>query len=294
MSVKSRTSGASSVFVGKAPAPSANPSRAPIANVGPAIKKPFRTWRRSTPVSRTDMQAPPVIRSASCLDEPTPRRRPSQAVAGSVMTHRHRAGTSDDALKEVLPFCREGNATVRYAHKAGVISLTRATTSPGLGSRLSDGRVRLTKFVLESVHGHRSAQQEPAKDDVTSLGSLADPSRRALYEFVSRQAEPSRSGRGGGGRWPGPRRWPPITSIAWWRTGSWRCPSPGGQAGPGRGRPAGQALPAGVSGVHDQPAAPGLRAGGADLRRGGGERAHRSGVGGAQRIGPGLRARGRR
>ena len=34
------------------------------------------------------------------------------------------------------------------------------------------------------------AQQEPAKDDVTSLGSLADPSRRALYEFVTRQAEP--------------------------------------------------------------------------------------------------------
>ena len=35
------------------------------------------------------------------------------------------------------------------------------------------------------------AEQDPKRDDVTSLGSLADPSRRALYEFVSRQAEPS-------------------------------------------------------------------------------------------------------
>ena len=34
------------------------------------------------------------------------------------------------------------------------------------------------------------AEQESAKDDVASLGSLADPSRRALYEFVSGQAEP--------------------------------------------------------------------------------------------------------
>ena len=33
--------------------------------------------------------------------------------------------------------------------------------------------------------------QEPPSDDVTSLGSLADPSRRALYEFVSRQGEPT-------------------------------------------------------------------------------------------------------
>src|SRR4051812_11440736 len=32
--------------------------------------------------------------------------------------------------------------------------------------------------------------QEPAKDDITSLGSLADPSRRALYQFVTGQAEP--------------------------------------------------------------------------------------------------------
>jgi predicted ArsR family transcriptional regulator len=34
------------------------------------------------------------------------------------------------------------------------------------------------------------APREPAKDDITSLGSLADPSRRALYEFVTGQAEP--------------------------------------------------------------------------------------------------------
>jgi predicted ArsR family transcriptional regulator len=33
-------------------------------------------------------------------------------------------------------------------------------------------------------------EQEPAKDDVASLGSLADPSRRALYDFVTRQPEP--------------------------------------------------------------------------------------------------------
>jgi predicted ArsR family transcriptional regulator len=33
-------------------------------------------------------------------------------------------------------------------------------------------------------------EQEPAKDDVASLGSLADPSRRALYDFVARQPEP--------------------------------------------------------------------------------------------------------
>src|SRR5687768_18495624 len=33
--------------------------------------------------------------------------------------------------------------------------------------------------------------QDPGRDDVASLGSLADPSRRALYEFVSRQPEPT-------------------------------------------------------------------------------------------------------
>ena len=33
--------------------------------------------------------------------------------------------------------------------------------------------------------------QEQARDDVASLGSLADPTRRALYEFVTRQAEPA-------------------------------------------------------------------------------------------------------
>jgi predicted ArsR family transcriptional regulator len=33
--------------------------------------------------------------------------------------------------------------------------------------------------------------QNPERDDVVSLGSLADPSRRALYEFVSRQSEPT-------------------------------------------------------------------------------------------------------
>ena len=35
------------------------------------------------------------------------------------------------------------------------------------------------------------AEQGPPRDDVASLGSLADPSRRALYEFVSGQAEPA-------------------------------------------------------------------------------------------------------
>jgi predicted ArsR family transcriptional regulator len=35
------------------------------------------------------------------------------------------------------------------------------------------------------------AEQDPKRDDVASLGSLVDPSRRALYEFVSRQAEPT-------------------------------------------------------------------------------------------------------
>ena len=34
-------------------------------------------------------------------------------------------------------------------------------------------------------------EEDPARDDVASLGSLADSSRRALYEFVSRQAEPA-------------------------------------------------------------------------------------------------------
>ncbi|HEV3364622.1 MAG TPA: transcriptional regulator [Acidimicrobiia bacterium] len=34
------------------------------------------------------------------------------------------------------------------------------------------------------------AEQEPPRDDVTSIGSLGDPTRRALYEFVTRQAEP--------------------------------------------------------------------------------------------------------
>ena len=33
-------------------------------------------------------------------------------------------------------------------------------------------------------------KQEPAKDDVASLGSLSDPSRRALSEFVTLQPEP--------------------------------------------------------------------------------------------------------
>jgi predicted ArsR family transcriptional regulator len=36
-----------------------------------------------------------------------------------------------------------------------------------------------------------AAEQEPVRDDVASLGSLGDPTRRALYEFVSRQAEPA-------------------------------------------------------------------------------------------------------
>src|SRR5436305_1993454 len=35
------------------------------------------------------------------------------------------------------------------------------------------------------------AEQEPMRDDVASLGSLGDPTRRALYEYVSRQAEPA-------------------------------------------------------------------------------------------------------
>ena len=34
------------------------------------------------------------------------------------------------------------------------------------------------------------APQEPTRNDITSLGSLADPSRWALYEFVTGQAEP--------------------------------------------------------------------------------------------------------
>src|ERR687895_2289551 len=34
-------------------------------------------------------------------------------------------------------------------------------------------------------------EQESERDVVASVGSLADPSRRALYEFVSQQAEPA-------------------------------------------------------------------------------------------------------
>src|SRR5688572_26315252 len=34
-------------------------------------------------------------------------------------------------------------------------------------------------------------EQQPARDDVTSVGSLGEPTRRALYEFVSRQGEPA-------------------------------------------------------------------------------------------------------
>jgi len=35
-----------------------------------------------------------------------------------------------------------------------------------------------------------AAEQEPVRDDVASLGSLGDPTRRALYGYVSRQGEP--------------------------------------------------------------------------------------------------------
>jgi predicted ArsR family transcriptional regulator len=35
------------------------------------------------------------------------------------------------------------------------------------------------------------AEPQPGRDDVVSLGSLGDPTRRALYEFVTRQAEPA-------------------------------------------------------------------------------------------------------
>lgn len=35
------------------------------------------------------------------------------------------------------------------------------------------------------------AEPDRPRDDVASLGSLGDPTRRALYEFVSRQAEPA-------------------------------------------------------------------------------------------------------
>jgi predicted ArsR family transcriptional regulator len=38
---------------------------------------------------------------------------------------------------------------------------------------------------------NRRAEQEPARDDVASLGSLGDPTRRALYQYVSRQPEPT-------------------------------------------------------------------------------------------------------
>ena len=34
-------------------------------------------------------------------------------------------------------------------------------------------------------------EQEPPRDDVASIGSLGDPTRRVLYEFVTRQAEPT-------------------------------------------------------------------------------------------------------
>src|SRR5688500_3382515 len=34
-------------------------------------------------------------------------------------------------------------------------------------------------------------EHEPERDVVASLGSLVDPSRRALYEFVSQQLEPA-------------------------------------------------------------------------------------------------------
>ena len=36
-----------------------------------------------------------------------------------------------------------------------------------------------------------AAEQEPVRDDVARLGSLGDPTRRALYEYVSRQAQPA-------------------------------------------------------------------------------------------------------
>jgi predicted ArsR family transcriptional regulator len=37
----------------------------------------------------------------------------------------------------------------------------------------------------------KSAGQDQPKDDVASLGSLGDPTRRALYDFVCRQGEPA-------------------------------------------------------------------------------------------------------
>ena len=37
----------------------------------------------------------------------------------------------------------------------------------------------------------KEVDQDRAKDDVASLGSLGDPTRRALYDFVCRQADPT-------------------------------------------------------------------------------------------------------
>ncbi len=36
-----------------------------------------------------------------------------------------------------------------------------------------------------------AAEQDQPRDDLASLGSLGDPTRRALYDFVARQAEPA-------------------------------------------------------------------------------------------------------
>jgi predicted ArsR family transcriptional regulator len=36
-----------------------------------------------------------------------------------------------------------------------------------------------------------AADHDPVRDDLTSLGSLGDPTRRALYDFVTRQAQPA-------------------------------------------------------------------------------------------------------
>jgi hypothetical protein len=35
------------------------------------------------------------------------------------------------------------------------------------------------------------AAQDQTRDDVASLGSLGDPTRRTLYDFVCRQGEPA-------------------------------------------------------------------------------------------------------
>src|SRR5688572_30606072 len=37
----------------------------------------------------------------------------------------------------------------------------------------------------------KDADQDQVRDDVASLGSLGDPTRRSLYDFVCRQAEPA-------------------------------------------------------------------------------------------------------